>query len=218
MTHDEQQGGPLPAVSVIERHFYLMVAQCSQCGKGPFKLVSTEKVPDQPVDIWYVQCRQCRAGLRLVFDRKPLLVDEIESAADSLPEVNPSDRPSRLIDLGQWLGLFHRILAAASEEKDRKESQRLGYEATLCLEEALKFYIPESDLPPAEAFWTDISKQRLREHPELFVRQRLLQMREKLPSLQVMRQAMQKDHSNGLDHNGQSDHNKKSHWWNKWFK
>ncbi len=213
---EEDKNKPLPARSVIERHFYLMVLQCPQCGKGPFSLVSTEQAPDQPVDIWYVRCRQCRYGQRLLFDRRALLVDEIEGAASTLPEVNPTDRPSHLIDLGQWLAMFHHILAAASEEKDRKEAQRLGYEATLCLEEALKFYVPDSDLPPAEAVWTEASQKRLQERPELFVRQRLLQMREKLPSLQVMRKAMTDAPIFESNQDGHGNGKKKKHWWNKW--
>jgi len=210
---------PLSSISIIERYFYLMILSCNQCQKGPFELVSTEREPEHPIDIWYVRCRQCQYGQRLRFDRTALRVDEVESAAGTLPEVNPTDRPSQLIDLGQWLALFHHILAKASEEKDRKEAQRLGYEATLCLEEALKFYTPDSDLPPQEAFWTEASQKRLKEHPELFVRQRLLQMREKLPSLQVMRHAMTdlpSYESNQGD--GEGNGKKKSPWWKKWFK
>jgi hypothetical protein len=199
----------LPSRSTAERHFYLMVLQCSGCGQGPFELVSSERTSDQSQDIWYIRCKHCKKGGRLLFDRKSLLIDDATAMTEELPMISPAETPSSLIDMGQWLALFYRIIAAASDEKDRKEAQRLGYEATLCLEESLKFYHPDSDLPPPEAVWTESSKQRLKEHPEMFLRSRLLQMREKLPSLQVMRQNLAKSEG----HNGR----KKKHWWNKWF-
>jgi len=187
---DESQGNLLPSRSIVERHFYLMVLACEKCGKGPFELVSTERTPEQNVDIWFTRCKKCRQGRRLQFNRSELMIDEAATASHPLPEVNPTDQPSRLIDLGQWLALFYSILSAAAEQSDRKEAQRLGYEATLCIEEALKFYHPDSDLPPADALWVESSKQRLQERPETFVRQKLIHMREKLPSLQVMRQSI----------------------------
>jgi hypothetical protein len=199
----------LPSRSVAERHFYLMVLVCENCAQGPFELVSTEQTSDQTQDIWYIRCKHCGQGRRLLFDHTTLLIDEPTALADTLPVVSPTEKPSSLIDVGQWLALFFRILSVAADEKDRKESQRLGYEATLCLEEALKFYRPDSDLPSPEAAWTESSIQRLREHPEIFVRSRLLQMREKLPSIQVMRQNLVQSEG----HNGR----KKKHWWNKWF-
>jgi len=206
----------LPAHSDVERHFFLMVKQCSQCGRGPFRLVSTEQTPDKRVDVWYVQCKSCQQGERLMFDHSALVIDEATNAGNELPEVNPTMNASKLIDAGQWLMLFHAILSAAANEEDQKESQRFGYEATLCLEEALKFYRPDNDLPPEEAIWIESSRKRMEEHPEFFLRQRLLQMREKLPSLEVMRKAMGEKKNHKKDHDGHSTERK--HWWNRWFK
>ncbi|MFA5865697.1 MAG: hypothetical protein WC975_13570 [Phycisphaerae bacterium] len=211
---EEEKGNLLPSYSVPERYFYLMVLRCPKCEKGPFDLVSTEQPPEQNRDIWFVRCRECRQGQRLVFDRDTLLADESTSASATVPEVNPTTQVSRLIDVGQWLSLFYHILSVASEEKDRKKAQHLGYEATLCLEEALKFYAPDSDLPPSEALWVETSKQNLKERPELFLRQKLLQMREKLPNLQVMRKAISTDFE-APSANGH--HDQKKHWWSKWF-
>jgi hypothetical protein len=214
----EESKNLLPARSGPERHFYLMVLPCPQCGQGPSELVSTEQTPEGHVDVWYVRCKACGQGQRLFFDRSCLAVEEGTSAAGALPEVNPTDQPSRLIDAGQWLALFYRILSAASEEKNRKESQRLGYEATLCLEEALKFYRPDSDLPPAQALWMESSKKNIQDRPGMFVRQKLLQMREKLPSIQVMRQAMADLPVAQENHDGHTAGDGKKHWWNKLFK
>ena len=102
------------------------------------------------------------------------------------PRINPSPEPSRIIDVGQWLTLFRVILEAASQAAGRAESRRLGYEAAQCLDEALKFYDEDSDLPPEDAFFHEATADRFRSHPELFARQRLLAMRDKLPSLDAM--------------------------------
>ncbi|MBI1827521.1 MAG: hypothetical protein HYR83_14190 [Planctomycetes bacterium] len=61
-------------------------------------------------------------------------------------------------------------------------SRRLAMEAATCLNEALRFYDDENDLPSAGAFFTDDSRARFREHPQLFSRQRLLNLRAQLPT------------------------------------
>lgn len=187
MSSEQEKEAVLTARSITERQFYLMVLSCRHCGRGPFDLETSEHVDDDQIDIWYVRCRSCRTGQRLMFDRSKFLIPDEPVREGSVPQVNPTDEPSSLLDVGQWLSLFHAIISAAAEQSDRKEAQRLGYEAMLCLEETLKFYPPDSDLPSPEAFFTESSEARFKEHPEQFARQRLYQMRRKLPSLRVMR-------------------------------
>jgi len=187
MTNETHRESTLPSHSVTERHFYLMVLPCERCGKGPFKRVSSERTGDEKVDIWYTRCRACGAGRRLLFDRSKLQVEEASGEPAQIPVVNPTNEASELLDLGQWLALFHAIISATAEETDRKEAQRLGYEATLCLEEALKFYPSDGELPDEKAFFTEHSRRGFRERPEQFARERLYQMRQKLPSLRVIR-------------------------------
>ncbi len=200
----------LPAYSIVERHFYLMVLQCESCGKGPFEFVSKERGPDEKVDIWYVRCKNCNQGKRLLFDRTSLLIEKEEFTKDELLAVNPSKSPSRLIDVGQWLAIFYAIISAASQEGDRKEVQRLGYEATLALEEAIKFYQSDNDLPPENSIWTESSQKRFREHPEMFERHRILAMRDKLPTLKVIK--------NSIEAGGKEKSQRKERWWKRWFK
>lgn len=176
----------LPSYSVTERIFYLMTLQCEHCRSGPFARVSSECSGDGKVDIWYVRCRACNSGRRLLFDRTKLRLDDPPAEAGQLPVVNPFDDPSELLDVGQWLALFYAVTSAAAAQSDRAEVQRLGYEATLCLEEALKFYPSDSELPRPDSFFTDNSKRRFKEHPEQFARDKLHVMRQKLPSLRVI--------------------------------
>ncbi len=211
---------PLVSYSIVERHFYLMTLRCDSCGNGPFEFVSKEQSPDQKIDIWYVRCKKCQSGRRLIFDRTSLLIDTEQFSENQLPVVNPSDKPSKLLDVGQWLAIFQAIISAAAQQEDKKEIQRLGYEAALALEEAIKFYSPESDLPPEDAMWTENTKKQFREHPEAFERHRILQMREKLPALKVMKQAINTKANTSVDKpnkdNPKQDKVKRS-WWKRWF-
>ena len=102
--------------------------------------------------------------------------------------VNPTDQPSGIIDIVQWVTLFRMITEAASRETNKVEARYMGIEAAQCLEEALKFYDdPENDLPPPEAFFHEASRERFKAHPEQYSRRRLLALRSKLPSMSVMR-------------------------------
>lgn len=107
--------------------------------------------------------------------------------------INTSNAPSRLIDVGQWLVLFRVLLESAGSETDRRRARLLGFEAAQCLEEALKFYGPDNDLPPESACFSEGSLQRLRHHPQLFARSRLVNLRAKLPSPSVMERSVLKD-------------------------
>jgi hypothetical protein len=105
--------------------------------------------------------------------------------------VNATSEPSHIIDVAQWLTLFRMITDGASREQDKVQARLLGLEAAQCLEEALRFYNDGvSDLPPAGAFFCSTSERRFRDHPEQFSRQRLLELRAKLPSIAVMRDAV----------------------------
>jgi hypothetical protein len=109
-----------------------------------------------------------------------------QQAGPASVRVNASDRPSRIIDVAQWLILFRTIGEAASRTTDKVEARRLGYEAAQCLEEALKFYEPDNDLPPATAFFHESSRDMRCAHPEEFSRERMVGLRNRLPTLDVM--------------------------------
>jgi hypothetical protein len=105
--------------------------------------------------------------------------------------VNPTDEPSRLLDVGQWIMLFRMIVEAASRETNKVQVRHFGIEAAQCLEEALKFYDEVgNDLPPPEALFTDASRERFQEHPEQYSRRRLLELRSRLPTLSAMRSSL----------------------------
>jgi hypothetical protein len=107
---------------------------------------------------------------------------ESRSRAESKVEINTTDEPSRIIDVAHWLTLFRMGAEEAGRESDKTQARELWIEVGQYLAEALKFYDdPDSDLPPGEAFFSDMSRERLRENPQQFSRQRLVNLRAKLP-------------------------------------
>jgi hypothetical protein len=100
---------------------------------------------------------------------------------DAADAINPTAEPSEILDVAQWVMLSGMVAASATSEPDKVRKRRLFIEAAQCLEEALKFYADDNDLPPAAAFFHDGSRLRFRQSPEHFSRQRLLHLRSKLP-------------------------------------
>ena len=204
----------LPVHSVAEAHLYLMVTPCEACGKGPVTAAGARHgfADGVPVLDLRALCKACGHTHPLVIDLS--LCDEdtdadVGPSPDHSPSetslVNPSDEPSRIIDVAQWLVLFRVILDAASKASDRTEGRRLGYEAAQCLEEALKFYTVESEWPPPTAFFHDKSRERYEHNTQHYARQRLLDMRAKLPTLGQMQKQIDQPSSE-----------EKKRWWQWW--
>ena len=175
------------AHSLAEVYLYLMATPCPACGKGPLEGTDPKPVEDAPDACMTVtaRCRACDAERAMDF----ALPEGKGTDDDGRPPVfNPTDAPSEIVDVAQWIVLFGTITEAAACEGDREQARRLGIEAAQCLDEALKFFTDdESDVPPPEAFRLESSKARFHEHPQLFSRQRLIGLRGKLPVLSKMR-------------------------------
>jgi len=145
-------------------------------------------------------CRTCRGRRRLPFDCRriqealPAAADGWAAALRSCPgaaplPVNSAEEPSRVIDVAGWLTLYamaqEAIRQAADDARspaDRTLLRAMRIEAAQCLDEALKFFEPDNDLPPQDAFFTPDSLGQFRDRPELFTRQRLIDLRRQLPA------------------------------------
>ena len=181
----------LPANSLAEAFLYILVTPCAACGRGPIRGEAAEKLPSAADSVrvtvrsW---CPVCGATPSLSF---ALPSDASLEKPQTGAVVNPGGRPSRLIDLPHWLTLFRMIVEAAARETDKVQARHLGLEAAQCLEEALRFYDDEeNDLPGDEAFFSDASRLVFHRRPEQFSRQRLMNLRSKLPSADAMRAAL----------------------------
>lgn len=179
---------PLHARSLAEAFFYLLVTPCRICSQGPLS-ADRARGAEQTPGYWKIVipslCKECgeQREHSFLLDEKPASL----SPADT-PTINETDLHSRLIDVGQWIVLFRIITEAAVGERDKQQARQLGIEAAMCLDEALKFYDDcESDLPVDDAFFVESSRDRFRKSPEQFSRQRLLDLRSKLPSIAHMR-------------------------------
>jgi hypothetical protein len=201
----------LPAHSQTEIHFYLMLQRCEACQQGRLqpRALRHHFVGHQPVCSLTADCQACGGITDYCFSTAQWASENVGDGAEPalLPVVNPGDSPSELIDLAQWLILFRVIVEQASKHSDKQESRRLGYESALCLEEALKFYEPDNDLPPASAFFTPTTRQRFEEHPERFSRPQLLAWQQRLPSLSHMRSVLAREKP--------ADRPRRRWWWPK---
>lgn len=180
----------LPAHSLAEAYYYLSINPCPDCSTGVLDAGKGRRLTDVAgaarVEI-ETTCRSCGVADHTIFD---LASDVGLSGGDDIPKINNSDERSRLIDVAQWLTLFRVTTEAAAREPDKQAARLKGIEAALCLEEALKFYDDEeNDLPANDAFFSEETRQRFRDHPEQFSRHRLIEMRAKLPALDVMRRS-----------------------------
>lgn len=196
-------GEPLVAHSLAEAYFYIAAMPCQDCDAGPLKGSDARRTSAEDDELAVsidVCCRVCGAEQSMLFALPHGLGTHRQPAI-----TNPTAEPSSIIDVGQWIMLFRVITEAAAKEKNKVEVRRLGLEAAQCLEEALKFYDKDNDLPPSEAFFTESSRRRLQEHPQQFSRQRLLDLRSKLPTMAKMRARL-------------ADTGDKRPFWRRWFR
>jgi hypothetical protein len=197
--------GPLIAHSLAEIYLYLMVTPCPNCGRGPLRGSDARPAPSSGrVEVEAV-CRSCKHQATLEFALPP---EDPAAAGDtsseSVPKVNPTDQPSRIIDVGGWVTLFRVITEAAAKTEDKIESRLLAYEAAQCLEEALKFYEDDDELAPDSAFFNEASRRRYRDNPHLLARSRLIDLRAKLPTLDAMERRLK------------SSRQTRKTWWRPW--
>lgn len=167
------------AHSVAEAFLYLMAKSCHRCGTGPLKpsgeLTKTERA-EAP---WRLtgRCPKCSSEATFHFVITPVPTREDAK----LGVINSTNDASRAIDLLGWLTLFQSILNSAADLSDKETARQLTIEATMCLDEAMKFYGPGEELPGPEAFFNSLSRQRYLDHPQQFAKSVWLDRRRKLP-------------------------------------
>jgi hypothetical protein len=173
---------PLPAHSLAEAHFYLMAQSCGQCEQG--RLLSATSHREESPRAGYAlltmqaKCSNCNAEFWYLFE----FPDANAPAGESGTRINASAEPSRILDVTDWVTLHQIVLNAADRASDRTEARELRCDAGECLDEALRFFEAESELPPADALFSMDSRRRLKDRPELYIRQAIIEKRRKLPS------------------------------------
>ncbi|MGB2823668.1 MAG: hypothetical protein WBF17_21990, partial [Phycisphaerae bacterium] len=176
---------PLRAHTSNELHFFLMVTPCAHCGRGPLvpegidlPAAGGEGDPDPLREATIrTHCKRCgfEADFRFRWEH------DVPADADGPGCVNPSRQPSRIVDLGQWVSLYHMFSESAASADSPVDARRSARQASLCLSEALKFYRDE-ELPPESALFREASAAAFRENPANFARTRLRDLQAMLPA------------------------------------
>ena len=164
---------PLTPHSTNELTYYFMVTPCDACGSGPQTVTTIEGGKTARVT---ARCERCGHEHAAEFR------SEFEPSDPQTPCVNPLDEPSRLVDLNQWLGVAYVLIDQITENRGA-DAHALQLQAAVCLTEALKFYDPDDEVPPVDAFFHETSQRAFREHPETFARQHVCDLLAKLPPM-----------------------------------
>jgi len=175
---------PVHVHSVQEEYFYMMVHPCA-CG-GPW-LSQSQEVLEQEGQVVHrvsASCFKCRTERTF-----PFLLDERPGPKDPIRAINPTDRPSRALDLAEWLELAQFYLGRIERLEANVEKAQSLLDARQCLEEARKFFGPQDEAPPASALWSKKSRKAADAQPETFRRSTIDGMLDRLPPLERLRQA-----------------------------
>ncbi len=182
----------LKAHTLNEGRYHLKVTPCPQCDRGHWEIDKIDRSRTEPSRVDFAaHCSRC--GLERTFAFT--IEYEIPQRGPESECINPGREPSRIIDLGQWRSLFALLIELSDRAESKVEARRTGFQAALCLAEALKFYDDddENDLPPRSAFFSEETAETFREHPAKFSRQALRDMQGRLPSLNTMAENVRRD-------------------------
>ncbi|MCH8147941.1 MAG: hypothetical protein IH987_08095 [Planctomycetes bacterium] len=175
-------GTPLTAHSRAEIRLFCKATLCPLCAKGPLEPLAPDEQSSQAgahTAGVRVRCKACGEPSEFSFRLPP---DPPSELSGELEIINPTEDPSRIIDVSQWITLYAVLYEEAARTAAGPRKRLLELQAGQCLDEALKFFEDDqNDLPPASAFFDDSARLRLRDHPQEFSRQRLISFRASLP-------------------------------------
>lgn len=192
--------GELILHSFAEAYLYLLLNRCLGCGGGALGMDwnRVTQDPERETITAVFTCKVCGRAGSFRFDARQVDLEAVRmsdfaawekpGSQPVVPPVNPTDEPSRVIDVAGWLTLFgvlsekaRQVAREAIKVRDRAVVRQLQIQAGQCIDEALAFFLEDNDLPPREAFFSEESWRQFMERPALFVRDRLLDLRSKLP-------------------------------------
>lgn len=165
----------LPARSNAEAHLYMELNPCGVCGALEIAPGSSiTEVDGQLVTRFAGPCPGCGTVREFAFQ---LPADE--PFPDEEEPAFGDDRPSTLVDPGQWLwvaDLIAESIPADDSTLGPEERWQARFDlriAAAAVAEAAKFLPRDADAVPVEALWTDRGQAVYREEPARFRRLRL---------------------------------------------
>ncbi len=203
---------PVHVHGVQEEYFYLMVHPCA-CG-GVWQSDSQEVAEDAARVLHRVAATCFTCGARRTF---PFQLDTHGGPKGPIRQVNPTAEPSRALDVAEWMGLAKFYLGRIEQLTESVRRAQSLLDARQCLEEALKFYGPHDDAPPASALWSDESRRTAADQADTFRRSTIETMLDRLPPLDRLRQADsldQKAFERGVKERAKARVGRK--WWQVW--
>jgi hypothetical protein len=158
---------------------------CS-CGEGRLTVTSDDLLQD--LDGGLVRrrkgtCPGCQHPREFIFG----VPETLESGGASWELFFGGDKPSQIIDAGEWLDIAQRLAKSVPQSRSfrpgkRREGREVLTEAVAATNEVLKFIPIGADEVPDEAFWSDRGQQKRDENTEQFRREALARFRDDLVS------------------------------------
>jgi hypothetical protein len=187
---------PIEVRSSAEASLCLLVLPCARCAGGPLDPTGQASVSGRGVTL-DLTCRSCSTSQTVTLTSRPgvgivpLCTDLAELCSEpDVPCISPSPQRSRAIDVWGWITLHslvqqvaRRHAESAAVPADRASARRLQVLASACLDEALRFYDHDNELPPPGAFFTDVARRQFQLRPELFMHKRLRELRSSGPRI-----------------------------------
>ncbi len=182
-----------------EAHAYMELHPCPTCGEARFEPASSVIMAEDDLASRYRgRCPSCGTEREFVF-RIP---EEILFPPEDRVRYG-DDRPSELIDAGEWVWLADfittRIPADPAEvpAADRARCRNDLTAAVAAMEEALKFVPAGADRLPPDALWTDRGREVYQARPSRFIRGVLAAVRDAYQELVDAYAAAVKDGRSG---------------------
>jgi hypothetical protein len=159
-----------------EAHIYMEMSPCGACGEH--ELVPDHGVIEVDGDLasrYTGRCPRCDAAREFVFR-----IPEQVIFPDEEEPVFGDERPSELLDAGQWLWLADLIARNTAAEptedmhpEQRRQSRIDLLTAAAAVDEALKFVPARADAVPPDALWSETGRDVYEREPGRFRRRRL---------------------------------------------
>ncbi|MGX7674411.1 hypothetical protein [Plantactinospora sp. DSM 117369] len=163
-----------------EAHLYMELHPCESCGESGFEPASSVVEAEGDLASRYTgSCPSCGTAREFTF-RIP---DEILLPGDEDLRFG-DDRPSELLDAGEWLWLADALARGAPAQpsgvgaEDRQSARIDLLTAASALSEVLKFVPAGADAVPAEALWSGRGREIYAAGPGRFRRLRLEAVRD----------------------------------------
>ncbi|GAA4698699.1 hypothetical protein [Phytohabitans rumicis] len=163
-----------------EAHLYMELRPCQACGESAFEPSSSIIEADGDLASRYSgACPSCGAAREFTFR----LPDDIPLPSDDDPSFG-DDRPSELLDAGEWLWLGDVLASDAPADPaglaapERRLARMDLLTAASALAEVLKFVPPDADAVPPQALWSERGRAVYAAEPGRFRRLRLEAVRD----------------------------------------